>query len=326
MIRKRRKHLLKLYVISDVIAIVIGFNMTFWIRFYSALIGTPKGVPPYSQYLLVIPMLVLIQVLYFSYQGFYEMKLRRNRLDDLFLVVMNHVVSCFVVMLLISYLRSYRFVDFEISHLYLVIYIPLSTFLVFGMRLLVFKVFRNFFLKKNGVSRVLIAGSGDLAALIAEKLSKYTHFGIEVVGFLNPKKKKGVLGGYDDLEKTVRKHGVTDLFIALSLKNYESIMKLIRTGNNLYLDIKLVPDILQIASIKAGMEHIEGIPTINLGEIPLHGYRLFFKQFFDFLFSLMGMVLFFPVFFIIGLWIKIDSGDLCFTLKNGWDWTGPILI
>lgn len=307
MIRKRRRHLLKLYVISDVIAILIGFNLTFWIRFHSNLIGTPKGIPPYNQYLMVVPLLILIQVLYFSYQGFYEMKLRRNRLDDLFLVILNNVVSCFVVMLLISYLRSYRFIDFEISHLYLIIYIPLSAFFIFGLRLLVFKVFKNLFLEKNGVSRVLIAGSGDMADMIAEKISKYTHFGIEVVGFLGPGKEKGVVGGYDDLEKTVRKYGVTDLFIALPLKEYQSIMTLIKTGNNLYLDIKLVPDILQIASIKAGMEHIEGIPTINLGEIPLRGYRLFFKQTFDFLLSLAGLIILSPVFLIIGVLIKLDS-------------------
>ncbi|MCK4835778.1 MAG: undecaprenyl-phosphate glucose phosphotransferase [Candidatus Aminicenantes bacterium] len=316
MIRKRRKHLLQLYLFSDIIAIIIGFNLTFWIRFYSTLIGAPKGIPQYSQYLLVIPLLVFIQVLYFSYQGFYEMKLRRNRLDDLFLVIVNNSISSFIIMLLMSYLRSYKFINFEISHLYLIIYIPLSTFLIFGLRLLVFKFFRGFFLKKNGMSKVLIAGSGDIAVMIAAKLSKYTHFGIEVIGFLNPQKKKGVVGNYDDLERIVKKYGVTDLFIALSLKEYKSIMNLIKTGNNLFLDIKLVPDILQIASIKAGMEHIEGIPTINLGEIPIHGYRLFFKRIFDILFSLVGIILLFPAFFIIGVLIKIDSRGPIFYVQK----------
>ena len=112
---------------SDIIAIVIAFNLTFWVRFHSGLLGAPKGIPHYSLYLLVIPLLVVIQVLYFSYQGFYELKLRRNRLDDLFLVMVNTVISSFFIILIISYLRSYNFIDFEISHVYLFIYIPLST-------------------------------------------------------------------------------------------------------------------------------------------------------------------------------------------------------
>ena len=84
-------------------------------------------------------------------------------------------------------------------------------------------------------------------------------------------------------------------------------MKLIKVGNNLFLDIKLVPDILQITSLKAGMEHLEGIPTINLGDIPLHGYRLAIKRIFDLVFSLAGIILLLPFFSLIALLIKLDS-------------------
>ena len=312
MIRKKRKQLLQFYMFSDIIAIVIAFNLTFWVRFHSGLLGAPKGIPHYSLYLLVIPLLVVIQVLYFSYQGFYELKLRRNRLDDLFLVMLNTVISSFFIILIISYLRSYNFIDFEISHVYLFIYIPLSTALVFCLRLVIFNVFNNFFIKKNGVSRVLIAGTGDMAVMVSEKLKKYSHFGIEVIGFLSSENRKNVLGKYEDLERIVRKHGVTDLFITLSLKEYESIMNLIKTGNNLFLDIKLVPDILQLTSLKASMEHLEGIPTINLGDIPLHGYRLGIKRISDLVFSLVGIIFLLPFFGLIALWIKLDSRGAVF--------------
>jgi exopolysaccharide biosynthesis polyprenyl glycosylphosphotransferase len=307
MIRKKRKQLLQFYMFSDIIAIIVAFDLTFWIRFQSGILGTPKGIPQYSQYLLVIPLLILIQVLYFSYQGFYQLKLRRNRLDDLFLVMVNSVVSSFFVILIISYLRSYKFIEFEISHIYLLIYIPLCVILVFSLRLLIFRIFKKISIKKNGVSRILIAGTGDMAVMVSEKLRKYSHFGIEVIGFLSPEKRKDVLGRYDEIEKIVRKHGITDLFIALSLKEYETIMKLIKVGNNLFLDIKLVPDILQITSLKAGMEHLEGIPTINLGDIPLNSYRLAIKRIFDLVFSLAGIIVLLPVFILTALLIKLDS-------------------
>lgn len=316
MIKKRRKQLLKLYVFSDIIAILIAFNLTFWFRFYSSFFGVPKGIPHYAQYLLIIPLLVVIQILYFSYQGFYEMKLRRNRLDDLFLVIVNSVISSFVIILIVSYLRSYRFIDFEISHVYLLIYIPLSVFFIFTLRLLIFRFFKNLFLTKNGISKVLIVGSGNMGRMISENLKKYDHFGIEVIGFLDSKKKKGILGDYDELERVVRKHGVTDLFIALPLNEYKTIMKVIVTANRLLLDIKLIPDILQMASLKAGMEHLEGIPTINLGDIPLHGYRLFFKRCFDLIFSLIGLILFLPFFLVIALLIKLDSKGPVFYIQE----------
>ena len=60
-----------------------------------------------------------------------------------------------------------------------------------------------------------------------------------------------------------------------------TIMKLIDDANNLLLDIRLVPDILQLASLKAGLEHIEGLPIINLGDIPLEGWPALSKRLFD---------------------------------------------
>ena len=70
--------------LSDVLAIVIGFFVSFWLRFHSGLLRVPKGIPRFSSYLIIIPFLLFIHLVYFSYQGFYRFKLRRNRLDDLF--------------------------------------------------------------------------------------------------------------------------------------------------------------------------------------------------------------------------------------------------
>jgi exopolysaccharide biosynthesis polyprenyl glycosylphosphotransferase len=307
MIKKRRKQLTNFYILSDIIAIVLAANVTFWLRFHSGLMAAPKGIPAYNKYLVIIPFLLLLHIIHFSYQGYYKVKLRRNRLDDLFLVLLNTIVTAFLVLLIISYFKSYRFVDFEISHVYLLTYIPFAIFFLFCQRLVVFGLFRKVYLKRNGVSRVLIAGTGDIAALTAEKLKKYSHFGIEISGFLDTEKKDGILGTFDDLENVVKSHSITDLVIALPSSAYETTLKLIETANNLLIEIRLVPDILQMASLKVGMEHIEGIPIINLGDIPLQGWQWLFKRIFDFSFSLVGLILLLPVFLIIYLLIKLTS-------------------
>lgn len=308
MIRKRRKQLIYFYIFSDIFSIVSAFFLTFFIRFYSGLIAVPKGIPHYEKYILVLPVLVLVQILSFSYMGYYQVKLRRNRLDDLFLVFFNTILSAVVVLLTFSYLRSYNHVDFQVSHLFLFIYIPFSVILIFGSRLLIFKIFKKAFLKSNGISRVLVAGEGNLAEMMAANLKKYEHFGIDIVGFISPAKKGGnILGNYNDLEKIVKKHNITDLFIALSLKEFGTIMKLIEKGNNLLLDIKLVPDIVHLASLKSGMEHIGGIPIINLGDIPLKGWKFFLKNSFDFIFSLAGVIVAFIPMILIGVAIKLTS-------------------
>ena len=307
MIRKQREQLARLFALSDALAVSAAFLASFWLRFHSGLLRVPKGVPVFSGYLVVIPFLLFIHMVYFSYQGFYRFKLRRNRLDDLFSVILNCAAAAFTILLVFSYLKSYRFIDFEISHVFLVVYAPLAVMAIFLCRALMFRLFRRLALARNGVSRVLIAGSGDLAQMTAANLSKYAHFGLEVTGFLAPFPAPGVLGGYDELEALVKRHGITDLFVALPLSEYDTIMKLIESGNNLLVDIHLVPDILQLASLKAGLEHIEGLPVINLGDIPLEGWPALSKRLFDLLVAGVGMLLLLPVFALVALLLKLDS-------------------
>lgn len=307
MIRKQREQLARLFAGSDVLAILISFLASFWLRFYSGLLRVPKGIPTFSSYLIIVPFLLSIQLIYFSYQGFYRFKLRRNRLDDLFSVILNSAVSAFTMLLIFSYFKSYGFIRFEISHVFLLVYAPVSILAIFICRALMFKMFRRLALARNGVSKVLIAGCGDLAEMTAANLAKYSHFGLEVSGFLAPETGAGVLGNYDELERVVKKHGITDLFVTLPLSEFDTIMKLIENANNLLLDIRLVPDILQLASLKAGLEHIEGLPIINLGDIPLEGWPALSKRLFDLLVALSGLVLFLPVFALTALLLKLDS-------------------
>jgi exopolysaccharide biosynthesis polyprenyl glycosylphosphotransferase len=316
MIKKRRKQLANFYILSDIIAIILAFNVSFWLRFHSGFLAAPKGVPEYKRYLIAIPILILLHVVHFSYQGYYKIRLRRNRLDDLFLVLLNTIVTAFLMLLIFSYFKSYQLVAFEISHVFLLVYIPVGVFFIFCQRLWFFSLFRTLYLKRNGVSKVLIAGTGDLAQLTAKKLRNYVHFGIEIVGFLDREKKEGVLGHYDDLEKIVREYDITDLVVGLPSKEYETTLKLIETANNLLIEIRVVPDIIQITSLKAGMEHIEGIPIINLGDIPLQGWPALFKRAFDIIVSLVGLLLLFPFFLVIAVLIILTSKGPVFYLQT----------
>jgi exopolysaccharide biosynthesis polyprenyl glycosylphosphotransferase len=316
MIRKKREQLARLFALSDALAVLLAFFASFWLRFHSGLLRVPKGIPALPKYIVVIPFLLFIHMVYFSYQGFYRFKLRRNRLDDLFSVMLNCAAAAFTVLLVFSYLKSYRFIDFEVSHVFLAVYAPLAVLAIFLCRACMFRVFRRRALAGNGVSKVLIAGQGDLARMTAANLAKYRHFGLEVTGFLAPEPGEGVLGTYDDLERLVKALGITDLYVAMPLSEYATIMRLIESGNNLLIDIRLVPDILQLASLKAGLEHLEGLPIINLGDIPLEGWPALSKRLFDLLVSLVGLVLALPFLAITALLLKLDSRGPVFHLQT----------
>jgi exopolysaccharide biosynthesis polyprenyl glycosylphosphotransferase len=77
------------------------------------------------------------------------------------------------------------------------------------------------------------------------------------------------------------------------------------------LDIKVVPDLVQYATIKAALEDLDGIPIISLNETPLQGWNSMAKRVMDFLVAssiLAFLTVVVPVFPVIALLIKWKGG------------------
>ena len=101
--------------------------------------------------------------------------------------------------------------------------------------------------------------------------------------------------------------GIDYLFIALPLRAHDTMMQILHTTRNEMVDIIVVPDILEYVAIRAGIEDLDGVPIINLSDVPLRGLHSFVKRFMDILFVMVGLAFtaaFFP--FIVVL-VKLRS-------------------
>ena len=58
-------------------------------------------------------------------------------------------------------------------------------------------------------------------------------------------------------------------------------MPLVKGLSNECVDIKVVPDVVQYATIKAALEDLDGIPIISLNEVPLQGWNSMVKRVMD---------------------------------------------
>ena len=69
--------------------------------------------------------------------------------------------------------------------------------------------------------------------------------------------------------------------IALPLAAHYRTVQLVRRAGQLLVDIKVVPDVLQYYVMRAGIEDLDGLPLINLTQIPLQGWNQIVKRAFD---------------------------------------------
>ena len=106
------------------------------------------------------------------------------------------------------------------------------------------------------------------------------------------------------------------LYIALPLEEHAKLLQLIKSVSNECLDIKVVPDLVQYATIKAALEDLDGIPIISLNEVPLRGWNSMVKRVMDVVLGSAALLvlLVLPVFLAIALLIRWKGGK------------GPVLL
>jgi len=73
------------------------------------------------------------------------------------------------------------------------------------------------------------------------------------------------------------------------------------------VEIKLVPDILQYAALRAGLEDVDGTPVINLSQVPLQGWSSMVKRAMDIGMAVAVMAALVPIIPLIALLIWLED-------------------
>ena len=94
-----------------------------------------------------------------------------------------------------------------------------------------------------------------------------------------------MLGTLDQATEVAAAHRADQLYVALPLEEHAKLLRLIKSVGNECVDIKVVPDLVQYATIKAALEDLDGIPIISLNEVPLRGWNSMVKRVMDVVFG-----------------------------------------
>jgi len=285
-IERRRQIQVVLQLVGDLLATSLAFFVAYWLRFVLEIHPVTKGLPPLSMYLRLLPVVLVLYPAVFYFQGLYHRRRMRSRFDEGMRVMLAVMLA---TVLLTAGLTFYRPPDFTYSRLFLAIFAVTDALFVslfrWGLSAGLARIRRS----GRNLQRVLVIGAGELGRQVVERLDAHNEFGFSVVGFLDDdpgrqqRKIQGVpvLGTTDELESMVAKHGVDQVMIALPLAAHYRTVQLVRRAGQLLVDIKVVPDVLQYYVMRAGIEDLDGLPLINLTQIPLQGWNQIVKRAFD---------------------------------------------
>jgi len=326
MIRRQRSGLIGWFLLSDFLGILISYFYSYGFRFYMYIIpvNPERGIPPLKSYVFIFPLFLAIHFVIFFIQGFYRTRLKRTKIDDFFLVTLNTILTILLIQAILAYLNAYSQgaaplfrVTFKLSHGFLAVYFIVVVLMISFLRNQIFYFMKKRYAKGMNLKSVLIVGAGDMGKSVAEKLSQYKDLGFVVKGFLDDSRDVGeevevdggipVLGPLSELESILERDEVSDVYVALDLNNYSEILETLKVVNKYVVNVRLVPDLFQLLTLKARVEDLDGFPVISVDEPPLRGMLLLAKRWMDIVASASFLLLFSPFLLLIALLIKLTS-------------------
>jgi len=304
-----------LQLAGDVVATGFSVWLAYWLRFDVEILAVTKGVPPIGPYLRLIPVVAVLFPVVFYFQGLYQRRRARSRFDEAVRVFVGIVLATAVLTGGLNFYRSFSY-----SRLVLGIFAVVDLVAVLAVRWAISSVLRRVRRSGGNLQNVLVVGAGELGRKVVQRLQEHREFGFRVVGYLDddPGKQQRdmdgvpVLGTTHDLERVVKVHGVDQVLIALPLSSHAKTVRLIREAAQLLVEIKVVPDLLQFYVLRAGVEDLDGIPVINLTQMPLEGFNRLVKRALDVGGALVGLTLMAPLWPVIAILIKREDGGPIF--------------
>jgi exopolysaccharide biosynthesis polyprenyl glycosylphosphotransferase len=163
---------------------------------------------------------------------------------------------------------------------------------------------------------VLIVGTGEIGAQLAERLEEQPEYGLRPVGFLDadpypltdaPESMPPFLGGPTALAGAVEATGARHVMLAFSPLSDGGLIALIRRCQDLGVEVSVVPRFFDTMSERAVVEHVGGLPVVRLRTLTPRSWRFMVKYAIDRIVSATALVVGSPLFVTVAVAIKLES-------------------
>ena len=307
-------------VVDGIIGVCM-FIVAYILRF-ETIFAMPKGQPPIGTYLELAPFIGLLLPFGLWVQGAYRLGRVRSRVDDVFTVLVGSTIAVVLGVAGTLYYQTYYVPQalkeqgaYEISQLVWALFLVLSVAFTYAPRATVRAVRQRRWRNGVGLKRILIAGTSDVARHVVDKLLQHGELGYRLIGFVDDRaggdhlgyRGLPLLGTLSEVDGIFRRERVDQLYVALPLDQHVKMLDLIEVANRECIDVKVVPDLLQVIALRARLEDLDGVPIININDVPLQGLNSAVKRVIDLAIAAVALVVLSLPFAIIAALVRASS-------------------
>lgn len=133
-----------------------------------------------------------------------------------------------------------------------------------------------------------------------------------------------ILGTLADALRVVDRLQVDDVFLSQSTRGRAELVELILALRERHVRVRLMPDLLELITVRTGIETLRGLPVITLREPAITGVNSISKRALDVIGAIIGLILFGPLMLLLAVLIRRDSkGPVLFTQERAGQYGKP---
>jgi Undecaprenyl-phosphate glucose phosphotransferase len=299
------------FLLSDLALTAWAWLTAYYLRFDSGWFS-PDEVPPFYLCLRQAPLVTLLAALAYRMAGQYHIgRLRRFR-EEVVAVLQGTALMALFAMASIFFLHD----PYE-SRGTMVLFWALTVVSILAARRAGWGFVRT--LRSRGYNQTfsLIVGSGRGARRLSHTLMRVSWLGIKNIGFVEENTSAlsadlDVLGGFADLPELIRKYRISHVFISLPFNRYDDVRRVFAILSQTMVEVRLVPDLPNLAGLSLTTANLDGLPLIGLRESLHFGLNIVVKRVMDVFLALFGLLILSPVLGAISLLVKLTSSGPIF--------------
>jgi Undecaprenyl-phosphate glucose phosphotransferase len=307
----RYSEIFRTFLIALDLVLVAGAWMgAYYLRFYTD-IPAPRGIPPFVQYALVLPLIIPVWWTLLRSRGLYEPQRISSPLAEIGGVLGATAMGVVILVAAGFFVRGYFY-----SRLAIALFAGLSAGGMILTRWGLRATLRGLRRRGYNLRYALVVGAGDLAGEVIDRIHNHPEAGMRVVGCLggaapmSGRRVSGVpvLGEYAGIKEILARRQIDQVVLALPRDEQHNLEKVLGELDDEYVSVRMVPDLLHVMTLRSSVEDLDGLPTINLRDTPLVGWAAVQKRAMDLAVTLPILLVLSPVLLVVSLALLLTSG------------------